>query len=61
MFSNDSGIINLQKLVKFEEAAEKPEPLKVEMENLRLQEVKEVFREPEPEPIDDFDDDVLLN
>ena len=61
MFSNDSGIINLQKLVKFEEAAEKPEPLKVEMEKLRLQEVKEVFREPEPEPIDDFDDDVLLN
>ena len=62
MFSNDAGIINLQKLVKFEEAAEKPEPLKVEMEKLRLEEVKEVFREPEPEPIiDDFDDDVLLN
>lgn len=62
MFSNDAGIINLQKLVKFEEAAEKPEPLKVEMEKLRLEEVKEVFSEPEPEPlIDDFDDDVLLN
>ena len=56
MFSNDAGIINLQKLVKFEEAAEKPEPLKVEMKKLRLEEVKEVFSEP-----DNFDDDVLLN
>tara|TARA_R110002020_G_scaffold371060_2_gene582688 strand:+ start:217 stop:1221 length:1005 start_codon:yes stop_codon:yes gene_type:complete len=60
MFSNDDGVINFDKLEAFKEAVEKPEPLKKELEGLEVQEVKEVFREPEP-IIDDFDDDVLLN
>ncbi len=60
MFSKDDGIINFQKLVKIKEANVKPEPLKEELADLQLEEVKEVFREPEPF-IDDFDDDVLLN
>tara|TARA_R110002110_G_scaffold227107_1_gene441451 strand:+ start:241 stop:1224 length:984 start_codon:yes stop_codon:yes gene_type:complete len=58
-FSNDDGIINFEKMEKFEEAKVKPEPLKEEIQTLQLENVKEEI-EPEPE-YDDFDDDVLLN
>ena len=58
-FSNDDGIINFEKMEKFEEAKVKPEPLKEEIQTLQLENVKEEI-EPEPE-FDDFDDDVLLN
>lgn len=58
-FSNDDGIINFEKMVKFEEAKVKPEPLKEEIQTLQLENVKEEI-EVEPE-FDDFDDDVLLN
>ena len=58
-FSNDDGIINFEKMVKFEEAKVKPEPLKEEIQTLQLETVKEEI-EVEPE-FDDFDDDVLLN
>lgn len=60
MFSNDDGVINFDKLEAFREAVEKPEPLKKELEDLKVQDVKEIFNEPEP-VLDDFDDDILLS
>lgn len=60
MFSNDDGVINFDKLVKFKEALVEPEPLKKELKELKVDEVKEVFREPEPELVEE-DDDILLD
>lgn len=60
LFSNDDGVINFDKLEAFREAVEKPEPLKKELEDLKVQDVKEIFNEPEP-VLDDFDDDILLS
>ena len=60
MFSNDDGVINFDKLVAFKEAVKKPESLKDELKGLEVQEVNEIFREPDP-LLDDFDDDILLN
>ena len=58
---DDNGIINFQKLARAVEASVKPEPLKKELEELPVvEEVKEIFREPEPIE-EDFDDDILLD
>ncbi len=53
VFSNTDGIINFQKLKLFKESAEKPEPLKEELKELEVIDVKEIF--------DDSDDDILLS
>jgi len=61
LFSTQDGIINFQKLTRFAEASVKPEPLKKELEELPVdEEVKEIFREPDPVE-EDFDDDILLD